>query len=201
MGQFRLDETMKLDKKNVSTYIKDMVMESLLRGELKPGDKLPTEYEFMEQLGVSRNSIREAIKMLSSLGVIEIRRGEGTYIADTMSDSVLNPLVIQLAFAQRTPQELIELRIFFDTAVAELVLAKMRDGDLDKLEQINEQMRQEMERQEMDSEKVSSLDYKFHTELIKLTRNCFMVTAAAEIYTLFFFIHQRESAFRREPEL
>ncbi len=62
----------------------------------------------------------------------------------------------------------------------------MRDGDLDKLEQINEQMRQEMERQEMDSEKVSSLDYKFHTELIKLTRNSLVIRIGETIYTLFF---------------
>lgn len=62
-------ESMKpLNRESVSSSIMNMITNYLLSKELKPGDKLPTESEFVQQLGVGRNSVREAIKMLSSRG-------------------------------------------------------------------------------------------------------------------------------------
>ena len=65
-------------------------------GEFKPGDKLPTETEFCQKLGVGRNSIREAIKMLAAIGVVEVFRGDGTYVATKVSPEIFNPLIFSL---------------------------------------------------------------------------------------------------------
>ena len=97
----------------------------LLSLGFKPGDKLPTEMELAQQLGVGRNSVREAIKMLSYLGVVEIRRGIGTYVAETMPPSVVNPLILGLVFEQKTSREIIELRLLIETAVAEMLMQKI----------------------------------------------------------------------------
>lgn len=183
--QFCMESVQKLDKTSVSTYIKDMVIDQLLQGELHPGDQLPTEMEFSAQLGVGRNSVREAIKMLSSLDVIDIRRGEGTFIRESISDSVLNPLILQLAFAQKAPQELIELRVFFDTAVAELALEKKEKRDVEHLESINEQMRIAIAGK-ADSREISKMDCEFHSALIRMTRNELITKIGETIYTLFF---------------
>ena len=182
---FNSEDFQRFDKTNVSTAIKDLVIDKLLQGELHPGDKLPTEMEFSSQLCVSRNSVREAIKMLSSLDILEIRRGEGTFIRSTISNSVLNPLVVQLAFAQKTPQELIELRVFLDTALAELALEKKEDSDIDHLESINEQMRIAIAGR-ADSREISYLDYQFHKALMYMTRNDLIIKIGQTIYTLFF---------------
>ena len=64
-----------LEPESISSTVVDLIMNYLLSGDLKPGDKLPTEHEFAKQLGVGRNSIREAIKMLSSIGVVKVKRG------------------------------------------------------------------------------------------------------------------------------
>ncbi|MBR0161942.1 MAG: FadR family transcriptional regulator [Oscillospiraceae bacterium] len=182
---FSSEDIQRFDKTNVSTSIKDLVIKKLLEGELHPGDKLPTEMEFSSQLCVSRNSVREAVKMLSSLDIIEIRRGEGTFIRSTISDSVLNPLIIQLAFAQKTPQELIELRVFLETALVELALEKKEDKDIELLESINKQMRIAIAGH-ADSREISHLDYEFHSALIRMTRNDLIIKIGETIYTLFF---------------
>lgn len=182
---FSSEDIQRFDKTNVSTSIKDLVINKLLQGELHPGDKLPTEMEFSSLLCVSRNSVREAIKMLSSLDIIEIRRGEGTFIRSTISDSVLNPLIVQLAFAQKTPQELIELRVFLETALVELALEKKEDQDIELLESVNEQLRIAIAGH-ADSKEISHLDFEFHTLLIRMTRNDLITKIGETIYTLFF---------------
>ena len=121
-----------LGRESVSSAVMDQIVNYLLTGELKPGDKLPTEKEFAQQLGVGRNSVREAIKMLSSIGVVEIKRGAGMFIAKTMSSSILNPLILSLVFEQGASVELLELRLLLDTGVAEMAIQKASDQDIDR---------------------------------------------------------------------
>ena len=78
-----------LNREPISASILNMITESILSGRLKPGDKLPTELELSNKLNVSRNSVREAIKMLSSLGVIEVKRGAGTFITQSLFTSCM----------------------------------------------------------------------------------------------------------------
>ena len=75
------DSLKSIKRKPISAEILHMITDNILAGNLKPGDKLPTEFELAESLGVGRNSVREAIKMLHSLGVVEVKMGAGTFIA------------------------------------------------------------------------------------------------------------------------
>ena len=81
------------EEKRYSEII-NIIKNKLINGEILPGDKLPTEAELVEQLGVSRTPIREAIKILEAIGIIEIKRGEGMFIQKTFSGNNLNPLII-----------------------------------------------------------------------------------------------------------
>ena len=175
-----------LDKTSVSGYVTDLVLDYLLQGKLKPGDKLPTEHDFAERLGVGRNSIREAMKMLSSLGVIEIMRGEGTFIAREIPDVAMNPLVMQLVFSRQTPQNLIELRIMLDSAIAELAVRKLQPGDLDALNAVNLKLSAEERKQAPDESTLTRLDMEFHRALATITRNELVMKLSDSIYKLFF---------------
>ena len=177
---------MPLNKKSVSTYVMDLVMDYLLQGKLKPGDKLPTELEFAEKLGVGRNSIREAMKMLSSLGVIEIFRGEGTFIAREISAMAMNPLIMRLVFAKQTPQNLIELRILLDSAIAELAVGKLQLGDIEMLESANRKLSLEQAKDAPDVPTLIRYDLEFHKALASITRNELVIKLGDSIYTLFF---------------
>lgn len=109
MAKNNLSVVLKLIKREpISATILNMITDESLSGNLKPGDKLPTENELAENLGVGRNSVREARKMLSSFGVIEVRMGAGTYIAETIHGSIFEPLMLSLAFEQGTSKELVE---------------------------------------------------------------------------------------------
>ena len=82
--------------KNVKVYeiIMNQIKELIRTGELKTGDKLPSERDLAFKLNVSRTSVREAIKALSTLGFIESRHGEGNYIKNNFEDILLEPLSI-----------------------------------------------------------------------------------------------------------
>ena len=75
----------------------------MLNRELRPGDKIPTEAELAESMGVGRNSIREAIKILVYLGVLEIRRAEGTFVCEGFSESMRRRASASGAAAVRAP--------------------------------------------------------------------------------------------------
>src|SRR5690554_2813919 len=90
----------KIDNKTVVEKIVEQITEAIISKQLKPGDKIPTELELIERFGVGRNSVREAIKMLSAQGVLEIRRGDGTYIAKEIYPSVIDSLVYSLILEQ-----------------------------------------------------------------------------------------------------
>jgi len=175
-----------LNRESVSSSIMNMITNYLLSKELKPGDKLPTESEFVQQLGVGRNSVREAIKMLSSLGVVEIKRGVGTFIAKTISTSIMNPLILGLVFEQGTSRELFELRLLIDTGAAELVIQKASDEDIERLEETNRKLREAVETGLVEPQKLLDLDINFHHTLLEITRNPFLAKIGKAVYALFF---------------
>jgi GntR family transcriptional repressor for pyruvate dehydrogenase complex len=118
-----------------------LIIDYLLQRELKPGDKLPIEVELSEQLGVARNSLRETTKMLTSLGVFEIKRGVGTFIPKSISGFIFNPLILTLVFRQSTSEELAELRYLFEVGMVDLILEGITEEDTEKLKLINEDIR------------------------------------------------------------
>jgi GntR family transcriptional repressor for pyruvate dehydrogenase complex len=169
----------------ISHMIMDLITNYLLSGALKPGDKLPTEFELAEKLGVGRNSVREAIKMLSSIGVVEIRKGAGTFIVRTMKSSILNPLILSLVFMQGTSKELIELRLLLETGSAELALPGVTETDIRRLEKMNKNLKEEADRKERNAKRLLELDLAFHTELCKLAGNKLLYKLVDAVYTLF----------------
>ena len=95
------------DDKSIVDKIMIEIKSSLIQGDLKLGDKLPSERELTEKYGVSRGAVREAVKMLVALGVVEIKRGDGTYITKKVPHSGLNQLIFSLIQEEGTPQELL----------------------------------------------------------------------------------------------
>ena len=76
--------------------------QAIIHGDLQPGQRLPSEAELSQQLGVGRGTVREAMKMLEALGVVNIKRGDGTYITDKPSPTLLSPLMFAIMLEPRT---------------------------------------------------------------------------------------------------
>ena len=83
----------KVSSESVVQQVINALTDAMINRELRPGDKIPTEAEMAENMGVGRNSIREAIKILVYLGVLEIRRAEGTFVCEGFSESMIDPMI------------------------------------------------------------------------------------------------------------
>ena len=104
-------------------YVIEQMREALLSGQLKPGDRVPPELELAELCGVSRGSVRQAMKSLEILGVLTIRPGDGTYINTGISEKSFNPLAFSLLIANPSIKELADARYALERDIFELLLA------------------------------------------------------------------------------
>ena len=83
------------EQHSVLMFIIERIKDALMQKELKPGDFLPSEAELAKSLGVSKPSVREAIKMLQAMGIVEVKRGQRTRIRENLEGETINPLIFQ----------------------------------------------------------------------------------------------------------
>jgi len=100
---------------------------------LKPGDRLPPERELAQAMGVSRSSLREALRALSLLGVTEMRHGDGTYLTALDPDALMRPFGLVLALSDGQMQELFEARRVIEPGLAALAAARADDETVEAL--------------------------------------------------------------------
>ena len=119
------------------TAIKQMVVD----GELKPGDRLPPEKELSERIGVSRNSLREAVKALSVIRVLDVRQGDGTYVTALEPEQLLESLAFVLDLHQDASYvEILEIRRLLEPVAVEQACPHLTEEDFAALERIMEDL-------------------------------------------------------------
>lgn len=124
-----------LQKGAISEIIVQRITDAIIKGELKPGDKIPTELEFCQRLNVGRNTVREAVKVLVSFGVLEIRRSEGTFVVKDFSQKMLDPMVYGMIMSRSTLDDLLEFEISMLRGTMLLAIEKATDADMAKARQ------------------------------------------------------------------
>ena len=108
----------KLNNESVVQRVINCLTDAMINKELRPGDKIPTELELSETLGVGRNSIREAIKILVYLGVLEIRRAEGTFVCEGFTESMIDPMIYGIILDKADSYDnLMELREMMEAEI------------------------------------------------------------------------------------
>lgn len=148
--------------KSVVDRIIEQITQAIVERRLPPGKKIPTELELCESLGVGRNSVREAIKVLVTMGVLEIRRSEGTYVTAGFSERMLDPILYGLILEGTDTLDLAELRVVFETGVFRYATEKRGDEDIDKLKAALEEMAVGVSVGRPDPEEVLASDLHFH---------------------------------------
>jgi DNA-binding FadR family transcriptional regulator len=104
--------------------VQDALKDFIVRSALEPGDALPSEGELARQLGVSRTSVREAVKALETIGLLESRRGSGVYVATFSFDPLLESLPYGLMKDSRAIEELLDVRCTLEVALADNMIAR-----------------------------------------------------------------------------
>jgi len=175
----------RINSESVVTEVLNRITNSIIHGDIKPGEKIPAEMELMDKLGVGRNSIREAVKMLVAMGVLEVRRGSGTYVATEMSDSIINPLVFSLIIDPKSGDDLYEFRKLFDTMVMLLAIDRVSKDDIKKLHSILSECQTRYDIGEHDVEYFAAADMNFHQVLLEMTKNKLFMRVGSFIMVLF----------------
>lgn len=161
-----------LKKESVVQSVINRLTEGMRTGELKPGDKIPTEPELAESFGVARSSIREAIKILTYLGVLESRRPEGTFVCDGYTESMIDPMVYGIILNKDSFENLIELREMTEAGMMRLAIKNHEEGEIEELEDILGEMERIVEENGDKSIKAFfEVDDKFHDKVASMGRN------------------------------
>lgn len=109
----------------------------IVSGEIRPGDRLPREADLAERLGLSRNSLREAVKALSLIRVLDVRQGDGTYVTSLAPSLLLDALSFVVDFHRDdTVLEFFEVRRILEPAATALAAQRMTDAEVDALREL-----------------------------------------------------------------
>jgi GntR family transcriptional regulator, transcriptional repressor for pyruvate dehydrogenase complex len=147
--------------------VAQQIQRLILDGALKPGDKLPPERELAERLGVSRGSVRDAIRTLELVGLVVPRQGEGTVVADLSSEALAMPIASVLLRKRELIAELIDIRKMLEPALAARAAANASPEDVAHLEDILKRQRAKVLRGEPTVEE----DTEFHYAIAVAARN------------------------------
>lgn len=172
-----------IQSSTIVQQIIDKITQSLIKGELKPGDRLPPEPELAIQLGVSRTSLREALKTLGGLGVLVAKKRGGTFIATSSSQSMLDPLIFSLIIEKGSKEELFELRVLLEVDAIELAIKKATEEDLASLAKELDEFEASIPEGNLDV--LAELDYRFHQRIVEYTKNPSFVRVCRVVMQLF----------------
>ncbi|MGV9271142.1 FadR/GntR family transcriptional regulator [Kitasatospora sp. NPDC003701] len=149
------------------------IRELIQSGELQPGSKLPPEQQLATELGLSRNLMREAVKALAVSRVLEIRRGDGTYVTTLEPALLLEGLGSAVELLQSdTLLELTEVRRLFEPVATGVAATRISAAQLGEVERHLDAMRESRD----DPERLNAHDAAFHREVIAATGNRTLAT-------------------------
>jgi len=139
-------------------------------GGLRPGDRLPPEKELSESLGLSRNSLREAVKALEMINILDVRRGDGTYVTNLRPSSAMDAMSFVLELQQdETILDLLEVRRMLEAAAGAKAAALITAEQLQELRDLLGQVGPES-----DVESLVAHDLAFHRQISTLAGNEFL---------------------------
>lgn len=155
------------ERMNLSQIVSERIKGYILDNELKAGDKLPSEKQLIDSLGVSRTVVREALKSLETVGFIKIKTGDGIYV-DGLS---LKPVLDQVSFRwkqdDRRMRELLATRRILELGAVEMAIERYDLEAIELLESRNREMAAKIEKGELPMEE----DLQFHRALFRATGN------------------------------
>jgi len=140
---------------DVARQIQNHILE-----HLKPGDVLPPERELAQRFGVSRGSVRDAIRSLEHIGLLEPRQGLGTIVCEPSADILVNPLAAVLLQKRKLVGELLDVRNIIEPPLAGRAALHATAGELAEMEQILERQQEKLLRGEMSIEEDSEFHYQ-----------------------------------------
>lgn len=170
---------------NTVQQIIDTFTKQLMNGALKPGDQIPTEIELAERFGVARNTVREAIKILVAMGVLEIRRPVGTFVCEGFTEPMISPLIYGVILGRGDSyDELMDLREIMETGTMLTVIRNATDEEIASLSEPLVALGQACRSETPDVEEVFRRDDAFHEAIMHLAHSRVVERIADTVRTM-----------------
>ena len=154
-------------KTRVFQGVAKQIQRLIVDGVLKPGDKLPPERELAERLAVSRGSVRDAIRTLELVGLVEPRQGEGTVVADLSSEALAMPIASVLLRKRELIGELLDIRKMIEPALAARAAVRASAEEIAHLEDVLRRQQKKV----LSGEPAVEEDTEFHYAIAVAARN------------------------------
>ena len=178
MKQDKKPTHQKIQRKRLTDDIIDHLVSMIRTGSLKAGDRLPPEPVLMEQFGVGRSSLREAIGALSLTGILSVSPGRGTFVVATPEEFLARPRQWGLSAAWKGRiQEVIEARIVLEQTIVGFAAERATEEDIAAIRTQLEQMKKD----KVSGKRIIHSDYSFHKALAKASHNVILERFFEEI--------------------
>ncbi|WP_350270453.1 GntR family transcriptional regulator [Brevibacterium sp. CBA3109] len=168
------------------TTTSDRIKDLILSDGLRPGDLLPTEGELCTRLGVSRSNVREAIRKLTTLDIVDVRHGHGTYVGEMSLDALVETLVFRGVLSPgddlRALRDVVEVRAALDCGMSEAIVARLKGTTNPELSALVD----DMVVMAKDGKSFPQQDRAFHTGLLAVLDNSLvgqLVAAFWDVHT------------------
>lgn len=167
--------------KKISEEIVSQIKELITIGELAPGERIPSERELAQMLGVSRPSVREAIMVLDAMGLLEARQGGGTYVRSLTAAALSDPLTSMVEENPALLHALVEVRMGLETWSAYLAAQRASASEVEHLGQLFATMEKQANHGGWDAD----VDSQFHYAITAATHNTLQMHVLNTIHSLF----------------
>ena len=158
-------------KREAAKQAVDRLRDLILQGEFSAGERLPPERLLARELGVSRSTLREAIRALVVMNVLVSRHGDGTYVSSLEPDLLAEPFELMVSLSDESLFHLFEVRRVLETACAGLAAERISDEELVQFDRILEHS----EAARDDPEELLDRDVELHTAVVRATRNPLLI--------------------------
>jgi len=162
-----------LERRSIIDQVIDSIKDSIIKGDFKLGAKLPSEESFRETLGVGRSTIREAFKVLQTMGYVELKPGRGAFALSTNPRDLTS---IYRWFKKSAPrlEDFTEVRMVLEVLAIKMAIDRASDGEIAKLKSINTSYHKIVKTG--DTLEVSDLDESFHEQIFFMSKNPLLIS-------------------------
>ncbi|MEW6352400.1 MAG: FadR/GntR family transcriptional regulator [Thermodesulfobacteriota bacterium] len=164
----------------VSEKVAGQLKKVISDGVFRVGDRLPSERELAERMGVSRPSVREALQQLEMQGILETVRGGGSIVKNLTEQQIRSPMEVFLGDDPQMVLEVTEVRAFMETWAAKQAALHRTEDELKRIQALLEEMERDLEKGRIRYE----IDFKFHSEIAAATHNTFFVHLIDNLHQL-----------------
>lgn len=171
-----------IQRESVPQVIAEQIIDLIASGELKLGERLPSQRDLAKQLGVGVSSLRESLQSLTAMGLIQMQAGRGTFVSDSFEGAASRFAAVAPLIGTQELGELLEARLHLDSAVAQMACKRATSADLQSVRSAFRAM--EAAAASNDMQGLERADVAFHVGIAQAAHNDVMVQLISSLISM-----------------